>query len=235
MQVPEHLIQIIRPKYSRPARLSDPGCDFSPEELETILRKKDAELTETDLVCIFQGALPAGEYRESVYFLPLALEHIVEDSEEVTLCKNLLRWIGMQRNDLQRDGFHDELMNFFEAWFAELTSKFVLTEDHPQDCAMAETVIETLNTPDFNGMGDRWLEKYPGKAETYEQAAWLVYFLEHHLYKIIGNSEYLKRIAGDKPLLQKAYEIILPRALNDEALLLFWSRYFEKCGIGLTS
>ena len=232
MQVPAHIIQMICPKYPRPARLSDPMDDFSPDELAAIICKKDAELTETDLICIFQGALPAGEYRESVYFLPLALKHIVENSGEATLCENLLRWIGIQRADLQRDELYDELLDFFESLFAELTSRFVLKGDYPQDCDMAETIIETLNTPDFNGTGDRWLEKYPGNAETYEQAAWLIYFLEHHLYGIIGGSEYLKRAAGDKALLQKAYEIILPRALADENLLLFWNDCFEKCGIG---
>ncbi|MBQ6596256.1 MAG: hypothetical protein IJH79_01770 [Lentisphaeria bacterium] len=81
-------------------------------------------------------------------------------------------------------------------------------------------------------MGDLWLEKYLGNAETYEQPAWLVYFLEHHLYGFSGNSEYLKQVAGDKSLQRKAYENILPHALNDEKLLLFWNRYFEKCGIG---
>ena len=232
MQVSSRLIQNLCPKYPRPAKLSDPGSDFSPEELEALIRKPDAELTETDLMCIFQGALPAGEYRESVYFLPLALKHIAEENDEVSLCENLLRWTVGQREDLKQDGFYDELLNFFESLFAELTSKFVLDGDYPQGCAMAETIIETLNAPEFDGIGDLWLEKYLGNAENYEQAAWLVYFLEHHLYGIAGNSEYLKHVASDKPLQRKVYEIILPRALNDEKLLLFWNRYFEKCGIG---
>ena len=232
MQVPSRLIQNLCPKYPRSGKLSDPGSDFSPEELDALIRKPDAGLTETDLMCIFQGALPAGEYRESVYFLPLALKHIAEENDEVSLCENLLRWTAGQRDDLQRDGFYDELLNFFESLFAELTSKFVLDGDYPQGCAMAETIIETLNAPEFDGMGDLWLEKHLGNAETYEQAAWLVYFLENHLYSIIGNSEYLKQAAGDKSLQRKAYEIILPRALNDEKLLLFWNRYFERCGIG---
>ena len=49
MHVPSRLIQNLCPKYPRPAKLSDPGCDFSPEELEALIRKPDAELTETDL------------------------------------------------------------------------------------------------------------------------------------------------------------------------------------------
>ncbi len=231
MQVPAHLIQMICPKYPRPARLSDPMGDFSPDELEEIIRKKDAELTETDLICIFQGSLPAGEYRESVYFLPLALKHIA-GKEEVTLCENLLRWTAGHRDALSRDGLYDELLNFFESLFAELTSQFVPEGDYPQNCSLAGTIIETLNIPDFNGLGDRWLEKYTGNAETYEQAAWLVWFLEEHLWGIDGSSEFLKRVVSDKELQQKAYDVILSRAVDDESLLSFWDKLFEKCGIG---
>ena len=71
MTVPEDIKSIICRKYSRPTKLSDPGSDFSREELEAIIHKTDVDLTDTDLVCIFQSFLPAGEYRESVYFLPL--------------------------------------------------------------------------------------------------------------------------------------------------------------------
>ena len=78
MTVPEDIKEIVGRKYSRPTKLSDPGSDFSQEELEAIIHKADADLTDTDLICIFQNFLPAGEYRESVYFLPLALHHIVE-------------------------------------------------------------------------------------------------------------------------------------------------------------
>ena len=68
-------IQKICSKYPRPEKFSDPGGDFSEEELENLIRKSDNDLTETDLMCIFQGALPAGEYQEVMYFLPIALRH----------------------------------------------------------------------------------------------------------------------------------------------------------------
>ena len=76
MIIPEDIKNIICRKYSRPTKLSDPGSDFSQEELEAIIHKSDADLTDTDLICIFQSCLPAGEYWESIYFLPLALKHI---------------------------------------------------------------------------------------------------------------------------------------------------------------
>ena len=58
------IAQRIYPKYLRPVKFSDPGGDFSDEELKELIQKPDNELTEADLMCIFQGALPAGEYHE---------------------------------------------------------------------------------------------------------------------------------------------------------------------------
>ena len=51
------------------------------EELSELIRKQDSDLTEGDLMCIFQGALPAGYYQEVMYFLPTALKHIAENKE----------------------------------------------------------------------------------------------------------------------------------------------------------
>ena len=50
MTIPEDIKNIIYPKYSRPTKLSDPGSDFSQEELEAIIHKADADLTDTDLI-----------------------------------------------------------------------------------------------------------------------------------------------------------------------------------------
>ncbi|MBR4666102.1 MAG: hypothetical protein IKO93_19710 [Lentisphaeria bacterium] len=235
MKTADAIAMIICPKYPRPSRLSDPGGDFAPEELDAILRKSDAELTDTDLICIFQGALPAGDYPESVYFLPLALKRIGnEDGDGTpTLCENLIRWIGIQQDRLEADRLHDPLMTFFEERFAELVSSFILQGDHPEHSGLAETIFGALNESDIDrGRGNMLLKKYLGGAETYEQSAWLICFVKNHLYGIFRDSEYLRGAAADKLLLRKAYDRILPRAMADEALLRFWDRLFVRCGIG---
>ena len=77
------------------------------------------------------------------------------------------------------------------------------------------------------------LKNYLGSAENYEQAAWLICFLENHLYGILRNSEFLPGAAANKLLLRKAYDLILPRAMADEKLLRFWDELFTRCGIGV--
>ena len=209
--------------------------DFAPEELDSIIRKKDADLTDTDLICIFQGALPAGDYPESIYFLPLALRRIGnEDGESTpTLCEYLIRWIGIQKDRLEADQLYDELLIFFEKRFAKLVSTFILQGGSPKHFDLAETIFKALNdSPVYHGLGDMLLKKYLGSAETYEQAAWLICFLENHLYGILRNSEFLREAASNKHLIHRAYERILPRAMADENLLRFWDALFARCGIG---
>ena len=50
-------IQKICSKYPRPEKFSDPGGDFSEEELSELIRKQDSDLTEGDLMCIFSGCV----------------------------------------------------------------------------------------------------------------------------------------------------------------------------------
>ena len=232
MTVPEDIKRIIYPKYSRPTRLSDPGSDFSQEELKAIIHKTDADLTDTDLICIFQSFLPAGEYRESVYFLPLALKHIcdADDDGASTLCDNLLRWIGEQKTNLEQDDLYDRLSAFFESLFAELTSAFTLQDDYPENCNRTTTIFDTLNSCS-PGSGDLLLRKYVENVENYEQAAWLVFFLHENLYGLHRNSAFLKNIASDKTLLKKAYDLIVAKAMNDDTLLSFWDKRLTSCGI----
>lgn len=231
MTVPEDIKNIIYPKYPRPTKLSDPGSDFSQEEL-TIIHKADADLADTDLICIFQGFLPAGEYRESIYFLPLTLKHICDTDGDgaSTLCENLLKWISEQKENLEKDDLYDRLLAFFESLFAELTSAFRLHDDYPENCNRATTIFDTLNSCS-SGRGDLLLRKHVENVENYEQAAWLVYFLHENLYGLHRNSSFLKDIANDKTLLKNAYDIIVAKAINDERLLSFWDNRLTSCGI----
>jgi hypothetical protein len=232
MIVPEDIKRIIYPKYSRPTRLSDPGSDFSQEELKAIIHKTDADLTDTDLICIFQSFLPAGEYRESIYFLPLALKHIcdADDDGASTLCDNLLRWIGEQKTNLEQDDLYDRLSAFFESLFAELTSAFTLQDDYPENCNRVTTIFDTLNSCS-PGSADLLFRKYMESVENYEQAAWLIYHLRENLCNFFRNSAFLKDGAYDKTLLKKAYDLIVAKAMNDDKLLKFWDKRLTSCGI----
>ena len=222
-------IQKICSKYPRPAKFSDPGADFSEEELSELIRKQDSDLTEGDLMCIFQGALPAGDYQEVMYFLPIALRHIAENKEDDT-ANELLRWMSCYREELQADNCYDDLLNFFETLLAELTSECIFDENYVQNSSLGETLVEILNQ-NHNGMGDVLLKKYLGEVENYVQAGWLLHFLEYYYMGVFKKSEYLSSVAQDKVLRQKIYDLIIEEALKDEVTLQFWDHKLEYCGL----
>jgi hypothetical protein len=223
------IAQRIYPKYPRPAKFSDPGSDFSDEELVNLIGKNDADLIETDLMCIFQGALPAGVYHEVMYFLPIALQHIAENKESDT-ANELLRWMSYYREDLQADGCYDDLLNFFETLFAELTSEYILSENYVKNSNLCETLAEILNK-NHNGMGDVLIKKYLGKVKNSVQAGWLLHFLEYYYIGILKDSEYLSSVAQDKDLRQKIYDFIIAEALNaDGNTMQFWEHKLNYCG-----
>ena len=58
-------------QYRKPARLSDPMNDFSPEELAGILSKKDSELDWRDFDRLFQGSCPPGLTKNCAIISPL--------------------------------------------------------------------------------------------------------------------------------------------------------------------
>ena len=75
------------------------------------------------------------------------------------------------------------------------------------------------------------MRKYLGMMESYEQAAWLVYFLKEQLYGIDRNSKFLQDVANNKTLQKRAYDIIVAQAVKDEQLLQFWDKHLTSCGI----
>ena len=218
------------PRYPRPRKFSDPGGDFSDEELNDLIRKQDNALTEADLMCIFQGALPAGDYQEVMYFLPAALPHIAVN-KEVDTEDHLLHWISCNKEKLQSDGCYNDLLNFFEQLFAHLTAESVLEKDYLKDGSLCDTIIDCLNEY-FDLYGDFLLQKYLLPIENYVQAAWLLYFLEHHYMRLSRTkSNFLEMAAYNNALRQKVYDLILEEALKDENTLLFWDKTLQNCGI----
>ncbi|MBQ4481016.1 MAG: hypothetical protein II943_10295 [Victivallales bacterium] len=100
--------------YGKPCRLSDPGKDFAPEELERLLKKDIGELDAKDLMCIFQSYLPAGEYSECAYYLPRAMEYVVEDLPDAcSVLDNLLYWMHENAERLAQDHLFEPLLERF--------------------------------------------------------------------------------------------------------------------------
>ncbi|MBQ6352665.1 MAG: hypothetical protein IJJ28_05320, partial [Lentisphaeria bacterium] len=175
-------------------------------------------MTDCDLRCIFQSILPAGEYTECVWFLPLALERMLPPAGDADLCFDVFSWIGDNAEPLAQDGLWDELLAFTEKFFAELTAAFILKNGYPENLGHVDQLIEALNDDRgaFDGMGDRLIQKHLAVADTYPRAAWLITLLEHTLY-YSTTSKYLKTVAREnRTPMKNAYDTIVAAVADDD-------------------
>ena len=136
-------------KYQKPARLSDPGGDFSPEELNRILSKADAELDWADFDRLFQGKMPAGTYEEVRYYIPLTCAYIENQRDACDFLEHFSIWIEDNYARLKEDGLIAPIVSAFQTLFRKATSSFDLeyNGDHvvyPSACASVESVLEAM-------------------------------------------------------------------------------------------
>lgn len=118
--------------YPRPSRLSDPHHDFSDDFTRAILAKPDSELAWNDFKNILGPFLPAGTYEESVYFLPLAFEHIAtHDDYALDLVTSIVWFVSEYADRLAADGLLVGSRGRVGECFGIWTSRFEVTHfDH---------------------------------------------------------------------------------------------------------
>ncbi len=136
-------------KYRKPARFSDPMCDFSQEELNAILSKDDSELGWGDFDRIFQGKLPAGTYEEVRYYIPLVCAYIEKQRDACNFFEHFSVWIEDHYARLKEDGLIAPVVSAFHALFRKATSSFTpeYNGDHavyPSAYASVESVLAAL-------------------------------------------------------------------------------------------
>ena len=136
-------------KFEKPTRVSDPGGDFSPEELNRILSKEDAELDWADFDRLFFGKMPAGTYEEVRYYIPLACAYIENQCDACDFLEHFSIWIEDNYARLKEDGLVDPVVSAFHNLFRKATSSFDLeyNGDHavyPAACASVESVLDAM-------------------------------------------------------------------------------------------
>ena len=217
-------------KYEKPTRLSDPGGDFSPEELKGILSKADAELDWADFDRIFQGKIPAGTYEEVRYYIPLACAYIERQRDACDFFEHFSVWIEDNYARLKEDGFVNPIVSAFHALFRKATSSFDLeyNGDHavyPSACASVESVLDALfrlspTCPEFRP--DAVFTELKENM-SFVHAEWIVYISTEmamlspeRIRTVISTSDYQKALA----VIEENIDLIL----NDELAYEFWNK-----------
>jgi len=217
-------------KYEKPTRLSDPGSDFSPEELNRILSKKDAELDWADFDCLFSGKMPAGTYEEVRYYIPLACAYIENQGDACNFFEHFSIWLEDNYARLKEDGLIAPVVSAFHALFRKDTSSFSLeyNGDHavyPSACAPVESGLAALFRlspacpefrPDalFSGLKDNM---------SFVHAQWIVYISTE---MTMLSPEWIRSVLSAADY-QKALAVIeenIGLILNDETAYDFWKK-----------
>lgn len=217
-------------QYRKPARLSDPMNDFSPEELAGILSKKDSELDWRDFDRLFQGKLPAGTYEELCYYLPLACAYIENHADACDFFEHFSVWIGDHYERLKADSLIAPVVSAFHALFRKATSSFSLEENgghclYPSGCGPVESLLEALfrlspTCPEFSP--DILFSELKDDL-SFAHAEWIVYISTEmgalspeRIRSAISASEYQAAL----DVLDENIDVIM----GDEKLYAFWGK-----------
>ena len=217
-------------KDQKPTRLSDPGSDFSPEELTRILSKEDAELDWADFDRLFFGKMPAGTYEEVRYYIPLVCAYIETQRDACNFFEHFSIWVEENYARLKEDGLIDPIVSAFHAIFRKATSSFSLeyNGDHavyPSACALVESALEVLFRlsqicPEFRP--DALFSELK-EDMSFVHAQWVVcistemeMLSPEKIRTVISASEYQKALA----VIEENIELIL----NDETSYEFWKK-----------
>ena len=223
-------------KDQKPIRLSNPDSDFSPEELNRILSRKDAELDWMDFDCLFFGKMPAGTYEEVRYYIPLICAYIENQQDACNFFEHFSIWIEDNYARLKEDGFVDPIISAFHAIFRKATSSFELeyNGDHavyPSACASVGSVLEALfrlspSCPEFNPDA-LFFELKEDMCFVHTQ--WIVYISTEmtmlspeKIRTVISSSDYQKALA----VLEDHIDLIL----NDATAYDFWNKVTAQPG-----
>ena len=217
-------------KYEKPTRLSDPMCDFPPEELNRILLKQDAELDGDDFDRIFQGKMPAGTYEEVRYYIPLVCSYIENQRDACNFFEHFSIWIGDNYERLKKDGLIAPVVGAFHSLFRKETSSFSLeyNGDHAvylSACASVESLLEVLFrlSPACSEFRPDALFSELKENMSFVHAEWIVYISTEMtmlspewIRSIISSSDYRKAL----DVIDENIDVIL----NDEMSYAFWQK-----------
>lgn len=226
-------------RYDRPKKFSNPDYDYTLEEIESIIRKSNSELTCVDFICIFGTPITIGTYQECAGFLPIVinrLENAPDDDFPSTVYPDLLSWINFYADKLQNDGLFEELKAFVTAEMRNVLDDYQLAEknDYPVNIGILDTLFDGLNENScFDFLGDKLFEERIGSSITFATAAWSLELLENYYCNSYESSQFLCKLSKNEELKSYLANIVLSAVIekNNEHLMQHWERILTRCGL----
>ena len=220
--------------YPRPKEFSNPDKDFTPEELAAILQKPDADLTDTDFLCIFQSPVCAGTYRECAYFVPVFLKRLharSPDDDIASMTDCFLNWVDCFSEQLKQDRRFDEIVSVVMDEARTLSNRFA--GESAEGSIFCEIFSGLNDGRSFDHAGDKLLKEMLDKTLCYDNAAWFFVLLDWFYGNLYQSSELLRQLSADEPFKERACDVLLAEIIsrNDGELLSYWENVLTRCGV----
>jgi hypothetical protein len=236
-------------KHKRPDKLSDPHYDFTPDLLEEILATPDSQLEFHHYANLLGPYLPAGTYKESVYFLPGAFRYLLaHDNNQLDLITPIIGFISKNHKNLSGDGILEVARDCIRECLAYWTSEFQVIHydqiacrekgwgikyfDYVKYCeVIVMATAELVRFESETDLAEEFVRDLAFNTDNPLKAAW---FLQ---YSRSQNDVYhpplyepITRLINDEELLLKAAVVIEQQVVPNEQSPTYWQDTFKTLG-----
>ncbi len=236
---------LFRTPYPRPLFLSDPGNDFTFEELERIVNTPNPELGWSEFRDLFAVGLPAGSYEESVYFLPLAIEYMCSGKEGAfEFFSSVIHFVSDHAEQLSDDQLLIPVQNAFQECFEKWTSTFRVQHYDREACKrmgsglyycdlvenadfVCELIWELISFKTLAHWADVMVESLASRHSDPIKSAWFLHcILQMRRGDYEAEREILVTLNADQPLIEYHGGIVLEHLVPSEASPTYWEEVF---------
>jgi hypothetical protein len=234
-------------RYSRPRTLSDPHRDYEFQLATDALLLPDAKLHWHHFQSLLGPYKAAGTYEEVVYFLPLALDHLIEHEAHALDLVTTPIWFASEydeqlRHDKLRNAVRDRIRDGFSNWTREFN---VIHFDeaacqakgwglpHCDVVKFSEIICEgTQDLVRFKKHADIALELFQSFANhggDDVKAAWLLELASAQTAVYSPpDDHHIRDLLNDRKLLVSAAEVVRSNRIGRDPSPTYWDDTFAK-------
>lgn len=246
-------------RHRRPKHLSNPSFEYSREELLELIARPDQQYRWNDFAAVL-GPLSAGTYEETVYFLPLAFEHLIRhEADALDLTRHVAWFLRDRRRELENDRLLSIVREAIRACFAHWTAEFHVQHFDREDCKKKSwglTYRDHVNFSDVICEMMCSLVRYavmwnPYKEDTDDdlaisfveslsrhegdavKAAWFLELARSRgdVYHPPRKCKPIKQLLTDRALLEAAADVVIRERVGTESSPTYWDDTFLYLGL----
>jgi hypothetical protein len=241
-------ISSFRVKHPRPRKLSNPYDDFTPEMLRNLLSVQDHKLQFNHYRDLLGPHLPAGTYRESVYFLPGAFRYLIShDADALELITPIIGFTSQNKNALEKDGILEIVRSCIRECFDQWSKQFrVIHFDKDASRkngwginyldivenseAVSEAIIDLVRFEQHLDIAEEFVRQLANNQTDPIKAAWFIEYSRRQYApaRRPPENKSIKQLINDKERLRAAAQLARQHIVAQTTSPTYWRDTFKK-------